>query len=191
MPGASSGGGSSSYGARLRPSDVVEGRVHKLRRKLTDVTRHAAQLDEALRERQKDVEVARANLMHVKEDQQSVREQQQSVREELLEAEEEEAEEERKMRHEKFKEDIDNPCYICRDNFSETTGTSSFSLVSYKCKCTGNARMVHLNCWASYPGQQTCGICKGIASLVDARGRKFKVSIEVDDDAIDVSSDEN
>lgn len=167
---------------RLRPvSD--DDRVQKLRRVLTDVSRHADQLDAVLRDRQKDVENAREHLMHVKD-------KQQRAREELCEAEEEEAEKQRQVRHQKFMEDIDTACFICRDKFSASTGTPSFSLVSYKCKCTGNARMVHLGCWVSFPGQEKCGLCKSAACLIDPRGRKIKVSVEVGNEVVDVSSDE-
>lgn len=121
------------------------------------------------------MEDAREHLIHV-------RDQQRRAREELHEAEEAEAEKERQIRHEKFLEDVDTVCFLCRDKFSNTTGTPSFSVLSYKCDCTGNARMVHLGCWVSFPPgqQQKCGICKSAASLVDPRGRKFKVSVEVE-----------
>lgn len=175
-----SGGSSSSY--HLRPvSD--DDRVHKLRRVYTDVSRHVDQLNAVCMERRQDYENARDNLNHVIE-------KKERALEKLREAEEEEAEKERKIRHEKFLEDVDSLCFLCRDKFSASTGTPSFSVVSYKCDCSGNARMVHLGCWVSFPpGQEKCGLCKSVASLIDSRGNKFKVSVEMEEVLDVLSSD--
>ena len=78
----------------------------------------------------------------------------------------------------RFVQEIDNPCFICQEAFSEAVGTASFNVVSFRCRCTGNARMVHLHCWAQFrSGQEKCGSCSSPVHLVDEEGNEVQVTV--------------
>lgn len=78
----------------------------------------------------------------------------------------------------RFIEDLDNECFVCLEKFSKTVGTPSFNVVSFPCRCTGNARMVHLHCWAQFPeGEEKCGNCSSATHLVDEAGNNMHVTV--------------
>lgn len=96
--------------------------------------------------------------------------------EENLKAAEKELEDIRRMK--KFVEDLENECFVCTEKFSQTAGKSTFNVVSFACNCAGNARMVHLHCWCSFPtGQERCGLCSSPVHLVDEGGQRVQVTL--------------
>lgn len=94
------------------------------------------------------------------------------------------------VRKAKFVQDLDDACFICQTKFSDTAGLPSFSVVSLsRCRCTGNARMVHLKCWSTFPaGEEKCGSCNTPVHLVDEEGNVLKVTVEIRTDHVQATA---